>query len=163
MEDYISRIQAQRILGCNKDTMMRLLRSGEIESSRKENGGWLVSIESLEEFKKRRKDYSTNLAELQRLVTVYKEENHALKVLLNENGIRYEGIISEINQKSPTVSIIDLSLPKRVLVSLSSNGIYSIEQLRKMTTTELKSMYGIGKKTVNIIRSRLLGFGIEFP
>lgn len=143
--------------------MMRLLRSGEIESSRKENGGWLVSIESLEEFKKRRKDYSTNLAELQRLVTVYKEENHALKVLLNENGIRYEGIISEINQKSPTVSIIDLSLPKRVLVSLSSNGIYSIEQLRKMTTTELKSMYGIGKKTVNIIRSRLLGFGIEFP
>ena len=156
MEDYISRIQAQRILGCNKDTMMRLLRSGEIESSRKENGGWLVSIESLEEFKKRRKDYSTNLAELQRLVTVYKEENHALKVLLNENGIRYEGIISEINQKSPTVSIIDLSLPKRVLVSLSSNGIYSIEQLRKMTTTELKSMYGIGKKTVNIIRSRLL-------
>lgn len=163
MEDYISRIQAQRILGCNKDTMMRLLHSGEIESSRKENGGWLVSIESLEEFKKRRKDYSTNLAELQRLVTVYKEENHALKVLLNENGIRYEGIISEINQKSPTVSIIDLSLPKRVLVSLSSNGIYSIEQLRKMTTTELKSMYGIGKKTVNIIRSRLLGFGIEFP
>ena len=123
----------------------------------------MVSIESLEEFKKRRKDYSTNLAELQRLVTVYKEENHALKVLLNENGIRYEGIISEINQKSPTVSIIDLSLPKRVLVSLSSNGIYSIEQLRKMTTTELKSMYGIGKKTVNIIRSRLLGFGIEFP
>ena len=53
MKEYISRIQAQRALGLNKDLMMRLLRTGEIESARKENGGWLVSIESLEDYRKK--------------------------------------------------------------------------------------------------------------
>ena len=50
MSEFISRAQAQKLLGCDKDTMVRLLRSGEIETSRKENGAWLVSYDSLEKY-----------------------------------------------------------------------------------------------------------------
>ena len=161
MKEYISRIQAQRALGLNKDLMMRLLRTGEIESARKENGGWLVSIESLEDYRKKRKESVATVADLQRLVNAYKEENRKLKKLLEENGINYEGTACDGIEKKPDISIIDLYLPKRAVYALDAHGVHSLEQLRNMTINELKSLDGIGKKTAALIRSRLLSFGIE--
>lgn len=161
MKEYISRIQAQKILGCNKEAMMLLLRSGEIETSRKENGGWLVSVNSLEEFKKRSKDCVSSVVELKRLVAAYKEENNELKRLLDENGIQYKNLTSKCAQKSFDITINDLCLPTRVLVSLNAHGINSVAQLCKMTDTELTSLRGFGKKTVSLIKSRLASFGIE--
>ena len=161
MKEYISRIQAQRVLGVNKVIMMGLLRSGEIESARKENGGWLVSIESLENYRKKRKESVATVADLQRLVNAYKEENRKLKQLLKENGINYEGTACDSVEKKPDISIIDLYLPQRAVYALDAHGVHSLEQLRNMTINELKSLDGIGKKTAALIRSRLLSFGIE--
>ena len=101
------------------------------------------------------------MADLQRLVNAYKEENRKLKKLLEENGISYEGTACEGVEKRPDISIIDLYLPKRAVYALDAHGVHSIEQLRNMTIIELKSLDGIGKKTAALIRSRLLSFGIE--
>ena len=43
MNDYISRGQAQKRLNCTKETMYKLLRSGVLESARKEKW-WLASL-----------------------------------------------------------------------------------------------------------------------
>ena len=39
MDEFFSRIAAQKRLGCSKETILKLLHSGVIDSMRKENGG----------------------------------------------------------------------------------------------------------------------------
>ncbi len=155
MKEFISRIQAQRILGCDKDTMVKLLRTGEIESTRKENGGWLVSSDSLKLYMEKLTERVENIAELQRIIAAYKEENRMLKQLLMENGIHFQGELVDVPTSAPDVAIIDLDLPKRVLVAFNRHHIHSISQLCNMTVTELKSLDGIGRKAVELIQSRL--------
>ena len=161
MSGFISRAQAQRILGCNKDTMVNLLRSGEIDSSRKENGGWLVSYDSLKQYMEKRTERIENIAELQRVIAAYKEENRKLKEILDENGIDYQGELVDVPATNPEVAIIDLNLPKRVLVAFDRNHIHSISQLCNMTVLELKSFDGIGRKAVELIQTSLNNYGLH--
>jgi DNA-directed RNA polymerase alpha subunit len=163
MKDFISRAQAQRILGCDKDTMVKLLRTGEIDSSRKENGGWLVSYDSLEIY------LSTtwtvrdgDVAALQKAIAKLKSENQALKKLLDDNGISYERVLGDELPSPPReITIIDLDIPPRALRSLDLYGIHTIEQLCRMTRKDLLAMDGIGKKAVMAINAQLSKNGFE--
>lgn len=166
MSDFISRQQAQKLLGCDKDTMMRLLRSGELETSRKENGGWLVSYDSLEKYMATtwtiRED---NVGALQKIIAELKAENQHLKALLDENGISYNAEASILPtrqpiQKDADITIIDLHIPNRAIVALERNGVYTIEQLRRMTRKDLLALDGIGKKAANAIQSQLTLHGL---
>ena len=161
MSEFISRFQAQKILGCNKNTMVNLLRTGEIDSSRKENGGWLVSYDSLKLYMGKRAERIESIAELKRVIAAYKEENLKLKRLLNENGIQYHGGLVDAPVTTLEVAIIDLDLPKRVLVAFERNHIHSISQLCNMTVMELKSLDGIGRKAVELIQSKLEQYGLH--
>lgn len=163
MSEYISRIQAQKLLGCDKDTIVRLLRSGEIESSRKENGGWLVSYDSLERYMATswtvRDDKVSNL---QKIIAELKAENQHLKELLNANGIPYDdSAIAPKPAQNADISIIDLYIPNRAIVALERNGVHTIDQLRKMTMKDLLALDGIGKKAANAIKSQLALHGLE--
>ena len=161
MKEYISRIQAQRRLGCDKTKMMKLLRTGVIESSRKENGGWLVSLDSLKEYMEKRTEQVERITELHRIIDAYKEENRKLKQLLIENGILYQGELVDAPTTTLDVAIIDLDLPRRVLISFDRNHIHSISQLCNMTVTELKSLDGIGRKAVELIQAGLNYYGLH--
>lgn len=161
MIEYISRIKAQKILGCNKETMMRLIRSGEFETSRKDNGGWLISYDSLVAFKKRSSDKVESITELQKIIATYKEENRVLKRLLSENGIPYKGAYDDHYNIAANTAIIDLNIPKRALVSLDLAGIHSIDQLRRMSIKDLKSLDGIGSKTAGVIKAELDSKGLS--
>jgi len=162
MTDYISRAQAQKLLGCDKETILRLLRTGEIESSRKENGGWLVSYDSLEKYMATswtvRDDSVRNL---QILIAELKAENQYLKELLDTNGISYGDSDKEpIDTKNADIAIIDLSIPRRAIVALDRNGIHTIDQLCKMTMKDLLALDGIGKKAAGAIKSQLALHGL---
>jgi DNA-directed RNA polymerase alpha subunit len=157
MEEYISRQQAQRMLGCDKDSIIKLLLSGEIKSSRKENGGWLVSRVSVEKYLAKKAEKDVHIADLQRIIAEYKQENKLLRKLLKDNGINYE---SEIVEKVPRVkskkTIADLELSKRALHALYLCGNPSINQLRDMSLEDLLKIDGIGKKTALEIKTQLL-------
>lgn len=163
MSEFISRAQAQKLLGCDKDTMVRLLRSGEIESSRKENGAWLVSYDSLEKYMATTwtiKD--DDAAKLQRIIADLKAENEHLKALLDEHNISFDDSFKEdITPKEADITIIDLHIPNRAIVALERNRIHTIDQLRKMTMRDLLALDGIGKKAANIIKSQLALHGLE--
>ncbi len=162
MTEYISRQQAQRMLGCDKDAIIKLLLSGEIKSSRKENGGWLVSRASVEKYLEKRAGKDVHIADLQRIIAEYKQENKILRKLLKDNGINYE---SKIDDKVPRIkqkkTIADLDLPKRALHALYLGGNPSINQLRDMSLEELLRIDGIGKRTALEIKTRLLKNGLE--
>lgn len=163
MSDYISRAQAQKLLGCDKDTMIRLLRSGEIESSRKENGAWLVLYDSLEQYLATTwtvKD--DNVGKLQKIIAELKTENRRLKQLLEENGISYDDATqTPVEHKDTDITIIDLFIPNRAIVALERNGIRTIDQLRRMNRKDLLALDGIGKKAAKAIQSQLALHGIE--
>lgn len=161
MTDYISRAQAQKLLGCDKDNMVRLLRSGEIESSRKENGAWLVSYDSLEEYMSKQSKSETEIDELKNTIAALRRENEALKELLEENGISIEAQNSESEIFSGDLSIADLGLPPRALNALSSNGIWSIHALVKMSMKDLRKYNNIGRKTALIIEAKLQEKGLH--
>lgn len=163
MSEYISRAQAQKLLGCDKDTMVRLLRSGEIESSRKENGAWLVSYDSLEKYMATTWTIKDDDAgKLQKIIAELKAENERLKVLLDEHGIPYDDPVKkEVEPKEADMTIIDLHIPNRAIVALERNRIHTIDQLRKMTIRDLLALEGIGKKAANIIKSQLALYGLE--
>ena len=157
MEEYISRAQAQRILGCDKNTIKRLLLSGDILSLRKDNGGWLVSRDSLNLYMAKRADSLASVKEMQRLLFSYQEENRVLKNILKEHGIELdneEDILIPRIKVARTIN--DLNLPFRALHSLYSGGVRSIEQLRNMSAEDLTKIAGIGKKTARIIMSKLM-------
>ena len=163
MTEYISRLQAQKLLGCDKDTILDLLRSGAIESSRKENGGWLVSYDSLEEYMKSswpiRED---SVPVLQKALAQLEAENQRLKALLEGNGIPYEKEEIAANGSSEReISIADLGLNNRALVALDRAGIHSIDLLRKMTYKDLMSLDGVGKKTATSIKYNLQKCDLE--
>lgn len=163
MKEFISRIQAQRILGCDKDTMVKLLRTGEIESSRKENGGWLVSSDSLETYLATTWTVrSGDAAALQKTIAKLKAENQALKKLLDDHEISFDGLFEEELPSPPKeLAIIDLDIPPRAIRSLDLYGIHTIEQLRRMTAKDLLAMDGIGKKAVMAIKAQLAKHGFE--
>lgn len=162
MTEYISRQQAQRMLGCDKDAIIKLLLSGEIKSSRKENGGWLVSRASVEKYLEKRAGKDVQIADLQRIIAEYKQENKILRKLLKDNGINYE---SELDNKIPRIrlkkTIADLDLPKRALYALYLGGNPTINQLRDMSLEVLLKIDGIGKKTALEIKTQLLKNGLE--
>lgn len=90
MEGYISRIIAQRRLGCTKESILELLRNGVIESKRKENGGLLVFVSSLEKYMR------INLLEdvsrphlLQQKIVALNSEVARLKDILDKYHIDY--------------------------------------------------------------------------
>lgn len=161
MTEYISRQQAQKLLGCDKDTIVRLLRSGEIESARKENGGWLVSYDSLERFMATnwtiRED---NVGKLQKVIAELTAENKYLKKLLEDNGIAYNGAINPVAPPNPDISIIDLAIPPRALRALDINGIHSIDQLKVMTMKDLLALDGVGTKAATAIKTQLAKYGL---
>ena len=163
MKDFISRAQAQKILGCDKDTMVKLLRSGEIDSSRKENGGWLVSYDSLETYLATTWTVrSGDAAALQKTIAKLKAENQALKKLLDDHEISFDGLFEEELPSPPKeLAIIDLDIPPRAIRSLDLYGIHTIEQLRRMTAKDLLAMDGIGKKAVMAIKAQLAKHGFE--
>ena len=163
MPKYISRAQAQKILGCDKDTIIKLLRSGEIDSSRKENGGWLVSYDSLETYLSTTWTVRNgDVADLQKIIVKLKAENQALKKLLDDHGISYDGLFDE-ELPSPVkeIAIIDLDIPPRAIRSLDLYGIHTIEHLCGMTSKDLLAMEGIGKKAVMAIKAQLAKHGFE--
>ena len=163
MSEFISRAQAQKLLGCDKDTMVRLLRSGEIETSRKENGAWLVSYDSLEKYMETTwtiKD--SDAGKLQSIIAELKAENQRLKTLLYEHGISYDDSVKvEVAHTKEEITIVDLHIPNRAIVALEKNRIHTIEQLRKMTLQELLALEGIGKKAANVIKAQLALHGLE--
>lgn len=161
MTDYISRAKAQKLLGCDKDTMVRLLRSGEIESSRKENGGWLVSYDSLEEYMSKQSNSDTEIDELKNTIVALRRENESLKELLEENGISTEALNNKPDIVSGDLSIADLGLPPRAMNALSSNGIWSIHALLKMSMKDLRKYNNIGRKTALIIEAKLQENGLH--
>lgn len=163
MKEFISRGRAQKLLGCDKDTIMQLLRSGEIESSRKENGGWLVSYDSLEKYMATTwTEKDANVGNLQKIIAELKAENQRLKKLLDDNGISYGGTpVEPENSDGPDVSIIDLHIPNRAIIALERNGVHTIDQLRKMTIKDLMAFDGIGKKAASAIKLQLARFGLE--
>ena len=163
MTDYISRAQAQKLLGCDKETMVRLLRSGEIESSRKENGAWLVSYDSLEKYMATTWSIKDDDAgKLQKIIAELKAENQHLKELLDANGISYDNSTKvEIVPQEADITIVDLHIPNRAIVALGRNRVYTIDQLRKMTMNDLLALDGIGKKAANAIKSQLALHGLE--
>ena len=156
MSEYFSRAQAQRIVGCDKNTMVKLLLSGEIKSSRKANGGWLVSKDSLNQFMARRAGRTADVAELQRLIKEYQRENRKLKKILLANGINYDSNIQEEIPIEQPNTLLDLNLPKRSLYPLFNNGIRTTGQLRGMSMADLMKLEGIGKKTATEIMSALI-------
>lgn len=163
MSEFISRAQAQKLLGCDKDTMVRLLRSGEIETSRKENGAWLVSYDSLEKYMETTwtiKD--SDAGKLQSIIAELKAENQRLKTLLDEHGISYNDSVKvKVAHTKEEITIVDLHIPNRAIVALEKNRIHTIEQLRKMTLQELLALEGIGKKAANVIKAQLALHGLE--
>lgn len=162
MSEFISRAQAQKLLGCNRDTILELLRSGVIASSRKENGGWLVSYDSLEEYMNSSWPIrEESVPALQQAIAQLEKENTRLKALLKEHGIDYEADDAKTKDSSADdISIADLGLNDRALVALDRAGIHSIDLLRKMTMKDLMSIEGIGKKTATAIKSNLLKNGL---
>lgn len=162
MSEFISRAQAQKLLGCNRDTILELLRSGVIASSRKENGGWLVSYDSLEEYMASSWPIrEESVPALQQAIAQLEKENTRLKALLKEYGIDYEADDAKTKDSSADdISIADLGLNDRALVALGRTGIHSIDLLRKMTMKDLMSIEGIGKKTATAIKSKLLKNGL---
>lgn len=162
MSEFISRAQAQKLLGCNKDTILELLRSGVIASSRKENGGWLVSYDSLEEYMNSSWPIrEESVPALQQTIAQLEKENTRLKALLKEHGIDYEADDAKTKDSlADDISIADLGLNDRALVALDRAGIHSIDLLRKMTMKDLMSIEGIGKKTATAIKSKLLKNGL---
>lgn len=163
MSEFISRAQAQKLLGCDKDTMVRLLRSGEIETSRKENGAWLVSYDSLEKYMETTWTIKDGDAgKLQSIIAELKAENQRLKTLLDEHGISYDDSVKvEVAHTKEGITIVDLHIPNRAIVALEKNRIHTIEQLRKMTLQELLALEGIGKKAANVIKAQLALHGLE--
>ncbi len=163
MTEFISRMQAQKLLGCDKDTIIKLLRSGAIESSRKENGGWLVSYDSLEKYMATTwTEKDDNVGNLQKIIADLKAENQRLKKLLDDNGISYEEASkAPAFKEGPDITIIDLYIPNRAIVALERNGVHTIDQLRRMTMKDLMALDGIGKKAATAIKSQLTQHGLE--
>ena len=161
MTDYISRAQAQKLLGCDKDTMVRLLRSGEIETSRKDNGGWLVSYDSLEEYMSKHAKSEIEINDLKNTIVALRRENEALKKILAENGIMTETLNTEPANDSGDLSIADLGLPPRAMNALRSNGIWSIHALVNMSIKDLRKYNNIGRKTALIIEAKLQENGLH--
>ena len=90
MDVFLSRMQAQKILGCDKNTMLQIIRSGRVESARKENGGLLVSKQSLEHFIETAwTESSIDVILLQKIIAELKAENADLKRVIKEHGIDY--------------------------------------------------------------------------
>ena len=173
MKDYISRGQAQNLLGCSKETIMELLRTGELETKRKENGGWLVSTDSLKAFINNvwTEEDGRPIA-LQKRITELKAEVAYLRSLLEENNIEYEkhgvgidrvktSFLQGSNQPQDDISIIDLRLSNRALKALDDNGIHSIQQLLSLSRNDLMRYPGIGKYTVNHIVNKLQLKGLD--
>ena len=159
MDEYVSRIAAQKRLGCSKEKILKLLRSGEIASMRKENGGWLVSCDSLEAYYVKRKDRIMRISKLQDTINLLRDENRYLKSLLNDAGIHYAGESNDIQNKSLSGSVTKLDLPISILSLLVKNGIRSIDQLCKMSLDDLKRLDGIGAKRALIIMNKLKSSG----
>lgn len=173
MNDYISRGQAQKRLNCTKETMYKLLRSGVLESARKENGGWLVSSKSLEAFIQ--STWTENGADelsLQKRIAQLKNCISYLTQLLDENGIPYPdlepGIVNSLSNtyyvgSAPfnDKSLVDLRLSRRIMYILNNNGILSLNELTSLSFKELLGLKGIGKKSIYQITSKLEKRGLS--
>ena len=172
MDNFITRAKAQKLLGCTKETMLELLRSGEIASHRKENGAWLVSMSSLETFiKSSWTENESNPALLQKRIVQLKNGISYLKGLLDENGIAYPNLDSSIldglvpcsddeKQSRNDLSLVSLALPPRALHSLYMKGVNTIPQLLALTYLDLLKCSGIGRKTALLIVKQLEANGL---
>lgn len=172
IEDFITRAKAQKLLGCTKETMIELLRSGEVASQRKENGAWLVSMSSLQTFMRSSwTEKGCNPTLLQKRIVQLKKGIYYLKGLLDENGIEYPDLDSSIleghvpssialDKSRGDLSLISLNLPPRALHSLYLKGINSVQQLQALSYLDLLKCSGIGRKTALHIVEQLKANGL---
>ena len=167
MDEFITRARAQKLLGCTKETIIELLRSGEIASQRKDNGAWLVSLNSLNAFMKSTwtEDENDPIL-LQKRIVQLKNGVSYLKSILDENGIDYPDLDKSIIDGFETssieedlskndLSLLSLKLPPHALHSLYMRGINTIQQLQALSYLDLMKCSGIGRKTSLLIVKRL--------
>ena len=173
MQEYITRNQAQNRLGCTKEMMRELLRSGEVSSIHKENGGWLVSVKSLDEYiRSNWSEHDANPLALQKIIVKLKAEIVYLRSLLDDNHIDYSrqlfffergGQINNSFKGAPEISLSldDLTLSNRALNALRKNGIGSVHQLIMLSEKELLMCPGVGNHTLHNIKERLSDNGLS--
>lgn len=144
MEGYISRQTAIKRLGCTKEDMNRFLRDGLIDYKRKDGGGYLISEESLKAFSK---EHLNEVAIKNDRIQQLEEENRYLRGLLTENGIVIPEMPSSKTQSSQSALGL-FALSRRTMAIFRANGIKTVEDLASYSISELKSLKGIGRKTI---------------
>lgn len=95
-KEFINGKSACTKLGCSKDFFKHLVEIGAIEAERKENGGWKVSRESVENFSQElnlylNRDYYNQIQELtEEVESLRKQVNQYKEIILQIRGVIQE-------------------------------------------------------------------------
>ena len=158
MAEYITRVRAQKIAGCTKTEMRKLLQDGVIASSRTETGAWLVDKDSLLQYTLTKNSEQGRGREesMKDIIVRLQRENSYLKALIDNHQISYR-----LDNLDYIPTLEELDLPPRVIKALKRHKVDSVDLLTECSETDLLEMPGIGRMAIKDIIAALAKFDLE--
>lgn len=164
-KSYISRGTAQKRLSCTKNELRELMENGSIAFERKETGGFLIDVESVNNYIAKRA--SNNNTALYNRIRQLETRVELMEDLLARNGIQIpvslkQPIPGDPSFQSEYPSLYEFPFSSRALSVFRKGGITTVEQLAGMRSADLMKIHGCGKKTLNEIWNFLASKGLSF-
>lgn len=162
---YISRSTAQKRMGCTKKELRELMENGIISFARKESGGFMIDVDSVNKFIAQ-KASSDNTALYNRIQQL-EARVELMEDLLKRNGIQIPEYLQQAEPVEPTFQsdyplLNKLPFSGRARSVFRTGGITTVEQLARMRSEDLIRIHGCGKKTLNEIWNFLASKGLTF-
>ena len=162
---HISRTTAQKRMGCTKKELRELMENGTIAFERKESGGFLIDVESVNNYIAQRA--SNNNTALYNRIRQLEARVELMEDLLERNGIQIPDSLQQPAPGEPAFQseyphLYELPFSGRALSVFRKGGITTVEQLAGMRSNDLMKIHGCGKKTLNEVWNFLASKGLTF-